>query len=471
MNSIRIRVLLSAIAVTVTMLVLAGLSQLTLLRDGLVRQLDQQLLTAASGLTQAFEIQGKETVFDWEGIKEGLPLVFVAIDEKGRLLARSSGKRQISRELLDGNSFEQTSSRTTNATLSDGSAARVVTLRFQPHVETEEESGQDATNTSSPIRTDISLFVGGSLDEVNTVTQLAKWRLLWVTMLASGLSAIILWPVTGFVVRPINKMARQISTLDAHQLEGSVDEPDCPVELLPVTLRLNEFIKRLADAFKREKETTANIAHELRTPLAGLVATLELAASKPRSIQYYQQMLVSCMKIGGELQSLVEQVLLLSRLDAGSILVNREVVDVGSMLKETWEQVLALDRNTEHSINWNIPVPVQCHVDPTCLRQIFRNLLSNALTHGVARQPILVSVEEAECGCVIEVTNLCDDISQDDIPRLKERFFQIDENRGCTGQNAGLGLAIADHLATLVGGKLILKISDQAQFIATLRLP
>lgn len=473
MNSIRLRVLAAAVAVTVGMLVLAGISQLTLLYSGLVRQLDQRLMTAASGLTQAFEQHEQHTDFEWEGIDEGLPLVFVAIDAQGMVLAESQGKRQIAPDFLDGRAFDAPSvSRMSNGTLSDGSAARILLLRFQPHVEVERHSEHDPSTYSEPTnpKADISLFVAGSFDDVNAVMQLAKWRLAWVTMLASGLAAVILWPVTSFVVRPINRIAQQIATLDVHRLDERVDVSECPSEIQPMIFRLNEFITRLAKAFEREKQTTANIAHELRTPLSGLVATLELAASRSRTTQYYQQTIASCRHISAELQTLVEQILLLSRLDAGHISMNRQVVDAIWMLKESWSEVLSQHSDTSPSVDWNTPEAVPIEIDPTYLRQVFRNLLANALTHGEPSQSVRISVEKTQSVCMIQIVNRCAGITQDDIPRLKERFFQIDNNRANTGQNAGLGLAIADQLVTMLDGNLSLELVNNAQFVATVRL-
>lgn len=473
MNSIRLRVLIAAVAVTVAMLVLAGLSQITLLHDGLVRQLDQRLMTAAGGLTQAFEQHERRTVFEWEGIEEGLPVVFVAIDARGSILAQSLGQRQITREFLDGYLVDNPSaSRTSNGTLSDGSAARILSLRFQPHIEVEDHSEHDTPTKSEPTNpsADIRLFVAGAFDDVSAVMQLAKWRLFWVTMVASGLAALILWPVTGFVVRPLNTMAQQIAALDAQRLDERVDAVDCPRELQPMAFRLNEFITRLAAAFEREKQTTANIAHELRTPLSGLVATLELAASKTRTPQYYHQTIASCRHMSAELQTLVEQLLLLSRLEAGHISMNRQVVDAISMLKESWNEVQSQHPDTKPSLDWSTPHCVQIETDPTYLRQVFRNLLANALTHGEPSQSVRIAVEKTNSVCMIQIENACAGITTGDIPRLKERFFQLDDNRANTGQNAGLGLAIADQLVKLLGGNLTLDIRNNAQFVATVRL-
>lgn len=473
MKSIRIRVLAAAVAVTVAMLVLAGISQLTLLHEGLVRQLDQRLLTAASGLTQAFEQHEQQTVFDWEGIDEGLPLVFVALDAKSGVLAKSTDKRQITREFLDSHLTDNASaSRTTNGTLSDGSVARILSLLFRPHVEVEDLSEHDTPTHSLPTiaKSEIRLFVAGSLDDLNAVMQIAKWRLFWVTMLASGTAAIVLWPITSIVVRPVNRMAQQIAALDIQRLDERVDETGCPIELRPMAFRLNEFITRLSDALERERQTTANIAHELRTPLAGLMATLELAASKTRSIQYYQQAITRCQHMGGELQSLVEQVLLLSRLDAGRIFVNREVVDVRELLLETWNDVRTQNPVTSQSVEWNTTESTQIAIDPIYLRQIFRNLLANALAHGDASQPVSVSVKKLSGDCTIEIANTCSGITKDDLPRLKERFFQMDENRAHTGQNSGLGLAITNQLVELLGGNLTLELRENAQFVAAVRL-
>ena len=113
---------------------------------------------------------------------------------------------------------------------------------------------------------------------------------------------------------------------------------------------------------------------------------------------------------------------------------------------------------------------MQIEVDPTYLRQVFRNLLANALTHGEPSQSVGIFVEKTQSGYMVQIVNTCAGITKDDIPRLKERFFQIDNNRANTGQNAGLGLAIADQLVKLLGGNLSLELVNNAQFVATVQL-
>ncbi len=143
MNSIRVRVLIAATLVTGVMLVLAGITLLTLLREGLIRQLDERLLTAALGLTQAFENTHGKLHFEWEGIETGLPLVFRAEDQSSQVIAESRGRIKVANDLPPSSKFSLNQPDVFPTRLSDGALARVVTLHFKPHLEVDEDEDED----------------------------------------------------------------------------------------------------------------------------------------------------------------------------------------------------------------------------------------------------------------------------------------------------------------------------------------
>ncbi len=313
----------------------------------------------------------------------------------------------------------------------------------------------------------ITLHVAGSLEEVSDVINLAIWRFLFVTLLATLVTGLVLWPLTSFVVWPISDIAARIASIDIGLLNARIDADHCPTELKPVADRLNELVSRLRAAFAREQQTTANIAHELRTPLSGLKATIELAESKSRSTAYYQQTLSDCRRITDELQALVERILLLARLDANRLSITAEPVDLRELLLQVWQEISSQLPVPGSNPEWNLAESLPVETDRACVRQILRNMLSNAMTHGDQSQPVSIAARVTTGNFTIQVVNSCSGLSPTDIPRLKERFFQIDENRAGTGRNAGLGLSIADQLARSLGGSLDLELLDWSYWIGS----
>jgi signal transduction histidine kinase len=231
----------------------------------------------------------------------------------------------------------------------------------------------------------------------------------------------------------------------------------------------------LEQAFQRERTTTANIAHELRTPLSGLKAAIELAESRPRKVEYYQDTLADCRRLTNDLQTLVERTMLLSRLDAGKLGLNPEPVNPSELLPQLWKETV---RNLATPSGASLPTaefridPVlSVVVDRSCLIQIVRNLLTNAASHGDPSQPVVIEAQRAENRVEIIVTNHSPGLSQQDLCQLKQRFFQLDQNRARTGRHAGLGLSICDELARQLNGKLTLSLAIGGRFQATMSLP
>ncbi len=241
-------------------------------------------------------------------------------------------------------------------------------------------------------------------------------------------------------------------------------------ELQPIVSRLDELLQRLHLSFVREQQTTANIAHELRTPLAGLSATLELAGSKSRTLDYYRKTIVDCQHIASELKRLIENILLLARLDAGGGGLALESIPLQKLFDDLAKQLALPDAEYSSKLAFDFSRLPSVTSDRVALSQICANLLINAMQHGEPDRLISVSSERSDLPHIC-FSNACKPIEAADFGRLKERFFQADTARAETGRNAGLGLTIADQLARQLGGSLTLELREQNQFVATLYLP
>ena len=246
--------------------------------DGLIRQLDERLAIAAHGLTTAFEDDGLIVRFEWEGAGVGPQVLFRAWDESGSIVAESSGNLAIPQrdvpKLLVSESKHET------LTLSDGSNARATLISFMPKTDTQTESLSGIAQSSTRPSTPVILEVAATLADVGSVLALAKKRMAIVIGSALLLTVAVLWPITNIILRPVNAIAERIRLLDVTELRSRIDTTKCPTELQAIPVRLNELLGRLEESFDRERAITANVAHELRTPLAGLRATIELAETK-----------------------------------------------------------------------------------------------------------------------------------------------------------------------------------------------
>jgi signal transduction histidine kinase len=225
---------------------------------------------------------------------------------------------------------------------------------------------------------------------------------------------------------------------------------------------LETKITELSEAQARERRFTADVAHELRTPLTAVVNEASLLAEHiermPPEAQRPAELLVADV---ARLRDLVEDLMEISRLDAGTQPVRPERVDLGSLVASAvrargWDERLRLDADE-----------VVLTSDPRRLERIVANLVGNALEHG--GREVAVRVGRDGVGAFVEVSDRGPGIAREDLPHLFDRFYKADRSRA--GHGTGLGLAIALENARLLGGDIAVASEPGAGTRFTFRLP
>jgi two-component system sensor histidine kinase MtrB len=225
---------------------------------------------------------------------------------------------------------------------------------------------------------------------------------------------------------------------------------------------LETKITELSEAQARERRFTADVAHELRTPLTAVVNEASLLAEHiermPPEARRPAELLVADV---ARLRNLVEDLMEISRLDAGTQPLRPEQVDLGSLVTSAvrvrdWQERLRLDADE-----------VVLSSDPRRLERIVANLIGNALEHG--GREVVVRVGRDGVGAFVEVSDRGPGIAREDLPHLFDRFYKADRAR--TGHGTGLGLAIALENARLLGGDIAVASEPGAGTRFTFRLP
>ncbi len=276
-------------------------------------------------------------------------------------------------------------------------------------------------------------------------------------ILLAGLGILVL--VAGFVgavlarstLRPVGRASDAARSLAEGLLETRLpvegrDEFGAWAESFnEMAAALEEKISALSAAQARERRFTADVAHELRTPLAALVAEASLLAEHlgrmPPESRRPAELLIADV---GRLRRLVEDLMEISRFDAGAESVRAETVDLASLAAATvrargWDGRVRLD--AEEAV---------VDSDPRRLERIVANLVGNALEHG--GRGVAVRVSRDGVGAFVEVVDRGPGIAPEHLPHLFERFYKADPSR--SGSGTGLGLAIAQENARLLGGEI-----------------
>jgi signal transduction histidine kinase len=231
----------------------------------------------------------------------------------------------------------------------------------------------------------------------------------------------------------------------------------------------NRMAAELAESDRLRRDLVANVSHELRTPISALQARLEnlVDGVEQPDTEVLGAMLSQVQRLG----RLVTQLLDLSRLEAGTVPLDRRRFVVRSLLDEVAREALLHDPKALVEVSATTGLEVDG--DPERLHQVVANLLGNALRHAPPDQPVRLFARSAPESVVIEVLDTGPGIPPEQAERVFDRFFRADSARSANDGGAGLGLAIARWIVELHGGTITAERNEPhgARMIVTLPDP
>lgn len=299
-------------------------------------------------------------------------------------------------------------------------------------------------------------------------------RLLLVSGGSITLIALLLVPrIIAWGLRPITDMGRQLELI-THRSLGQEDRvmDKVPVELRPFKLALGGMLLRLDKAMRQQEQLTADAAHELRTPLAIMKSTLQTLRMQPRMAAEYEEGIDDMLQDIERMELLVGQLLTLARLDATDKVPDPEEIRLDILLKSLAEIFDGRAGQQGASVVCDNGAPVSIEGNETELRQLFTNLLDNALRYGPRKGVIRIALQDGPGPWV--TTTVHDeggDIPPERLPHLFERFYRVDSSRSQASGGAGLGLAIAREIVLRHHGDIGITSDPQAGTSVLVRLP
>jgi signal transduction histidine kinase len=317
------------------------------------------------------------------------------------------------------------------------------------------------TNPPHPVIQELMTKRDGRLAALGEQTDNAlhdlRVRLVWIGLVTLGVMLAGGWLLVGLGLMPLRRLSVAVSQISPKDFRLPVEAKELPRETLPLVHRLNQSLEQLQRAFEREKQTSADISHELRTPVAALMATLEVALRKPRAAEDYRETLEDCRAIGKQMSYLVERVLTLARLDAGTDHIEPRLCDVSPLVDGCAAIGKPLAEAQGLAFRVRLDGPLDVKTDPDKLREVLMNLVHNAIEYNRPAGEVCLSARpRAAGGIVLEVKDTGIGIPSEIQDRIFERFFRADPSRNATGVHAGLGLAIVKEYVDRLGGKLTL---------------
>jgi heavy metal sensor kinase len=249
-------------------------------------------------------------------------------------------------------------------------------------------------------------------------------------------------------LEPVDEITRTARNIGVRDLAQRLAVSPSGDELARLAETLNEMLARLGTAFQRITQFTADASHELRTPVAVVRTSAELALSKPRSEAEYREVLSLILSETEKISNLIAQLLELARADSGSVELSLTRTDLREPLREACRQASFLAESKEIQFRTEIPEKaVWVAGESSALEKLFMIVLDNAVKYTASGGQIGVSMKPNGRFTLIDVTDTGIGIAEDDIAHLFERFYRVDKSRSRESGGIGLGLAIGRWIA------------------------
>jgi two-component system sensor histidine kinase QseC len=299
----------------------------------------------------------------------------------------------------------------------------------------------------------------GLLGTVNVVVARnrdALDRSIGLLVATTGLAGVLIFPVSFLIVRlavgrgmyPLRAFADRVASIGFESLRDRFQTAGVPDELQPVAQRLNELMDRLEAGIERERRLNADLAHELRTPVAELRTMTEVALAWPDKIRdgHHREVL----DVAKQMQSIIDSMLVLAQCDRGAERPSAAPVDISGLVRECRQSHVGAAAAKRLEIREAIPEGTTLRTNEDLLRIVLGNLIANAVAHSPTDGIVSIEGRSDNGRFVLTVANPAGDIAEEDLPRMFDRFWRRDKARGGAG-HAGLGLALARSCAEIMG--------------------
>lgn len=305
--------------------------------------------------------------------------------------------------------------------------------------------------------TDFYIRVGQSLNDLRTAQRKLLLLLGTIVPLALLLTVAGGWFLAGRALAPVDRLTRAARSITETKLSERVEVPDSADEIQRLAETFNEMLDRLESAFDRQRQFTADASHEIRTPLAIIRNEIDVALRRERTGAEYEETLSRLQAEAVRISRLVEDLLTLARADAGETKIERELLSMVLLTQEVFDQVRPLAEAKGIHASFHAPdQTLFVRGDAMRLKQLFLNLLDNAIKFTRPAGEVSVSLEQHDAEVVIEVKDTGRGIAAEAQPHIFERFYR-QSHTADTVAGSGLGLAIAKWIATAHDGRIELE--------------
>jgi two-component system heavy metal sensor histidine kinase CusS len=273
--------------------------------------------------------------------------------------------------------------------------------------------------------------------------------------------------VTRRGLRPLAEMTRAVRRVGPQHLYERLGDAGWPSELQPLARGFDEMLDRLEDSFTRLSQFSADLAHELRTPVANIRGEAEVALTRTRSAEEYRAVIESNVAECERLSQMIDSLLFLARAEAPEREVEKKCFEGRVAIENiaSYYEAMAEERGVKIAYEGAAEV---C-ADPILFGRAVSNLVANALRFTPEGGSVRITLLSAADATEVAVSNTGAGIPREHLPRIFDRFYRVDPSRSSEG--TGLGLALVKSIAVLHGGTATASSEPGRGTTVTLRFP
>ncbi len=291
--------------------------------------------------------------------------------------------------------------------------------------------------------------------------------LLAVLVGGAGCSAAVAVLVARRALRPLEQMVGAMKRVQASYLQQRLDRDRWPKELDSMAAAFDEMLARLKESFERLSAFSADLAHELRTPIQNLRGEAEVALTRTRTAEEYREVIELSVEEYQRLASMIDNLLFVARAENAETPLNCLTFKIGPEIDTILDFYDAAAR--EQNVALHRQGDADLYADATLVRRALSNLVSNALQHTSAGGQVQLAVKQANGSVEIQARDTGCGIGPEHLPRIFNRFYRADAARSSNSGGVGLGLAIVKSIMDLHGGSVMAESKPGEGTMITLR--
>ncbi|WP_009520758.1 heavy metal sensor histidine kinase [Imbroritus primus] len=256
--------------------------------------------------------------------------------------------------------------------------------------------------------------------------------------------------VTRRELRPIHRLVEQVHKIDVENLDYRVHVPGTPTEMVAMATAFNQMLTRVESGYERLARFSADLAHDIRTPLNNLVGHAEVVLSRTRPAEEYARVIEDSLHEYGRLNRMVEAMLFLARADNAAIALRHVRLDAAAELQKIADYFDGLA--DERGLTFEVHASGWLTADPMLFQRCIGNVVLNAIQHADPDSVIRLEGCACQASYRIRIVNTGTPIAAGECERIFERFYRVDTARANSIRSTGLGLAIVRSIMHLHHG-------------------